>query len=83
MLVIQHPACFKVFIAAEGVTMKTRILESKMHEDPSLKDDSSLNPLIDRRSGEDRRKANNPDFFARGGIERRSGTEPRLGGERG
>jgi hypothetical protein len=43
--------------------MKRRILESNIREDPSLKDDSSLNPLIDRRSGEDRRKANNPDFL--------------------
>jgi len=36
---------------------------------------SCPNPLIDKRSGEDRRKVDNPDFIKRCGIERRSGIE--------
>jgi hypothetical protein len=41
--------------------------------------ESDMAPCLffDRRSGEDRRNADNPDFFARGGIERRSGIEVR------
>jgi hypothetical protein len=34
-------------------------------------------PLVERRSGEDRRKRDSKDFFDRGGIERRSGVEAR------
>jgi hypothetical protein len=48
-----------------------------MSENHSSEGDMALCPLIDRRTGEDRRKADNPDFFARGGIERRSGIEVR------
>ena len=38
--------------------------------------------LIDRRSGEDRRKAYSLDYFLNGGIERRKGVERRKNGER-
>jgi hypothetical protein len=48
-----------------------------MNDKNSLKDDMSPFSLGDRRSGEDRRMAGNPDFFARGGIERRRGSDPR------
>ena len=34
-------------------------------------------PFIDRRSGDDRREAYELDYFAQGGIERRSGVENR------
>ena len=34
---------------------------------------SCPNPLIEKRSDEDRRKVDNPNFIERGGIERRSG----------
>jgi hypothetical protein len=42
-----------------------------------LKGDEHSGSAKDRRSGEDRRKADDPDFFAGGGIERRSGIEAR------
>jgi len=48
-----------------------------MNENNSLKDDMSPFSLVDRRSGKARRKAGNLDFFARGGIERRRGSDPR------
>jgi hypothetical protein len=38
---------------------------------------SRPNPSIDRKSGGDRRKVDNPDFIDRGGIDRRSGIEAR------
>jgi hypothetical protein len=37
---------------------------------------------IDRRSGADRRRVHNLDYFSSGGIERRSWKELRSGGER-
>ena len=37
---------------------------------------------IDRRSGADRRRVHNLDYFSSGGIERRSWKERRSGGER-
>ena len=37
---------------------------------------------IDRRSGEDRRKAYSLDYFINGGVERRKGGERRKNGER-
>ncbi|MGE5839086.1 MAG: hypothetical protein ACM34H_04075 [Deltaproteobacteria bacterium] len=44
---------------------------------------SNLNRLfMDRRSGEDRRKTYRLGYFINGGIERRSGKERRLLGER-
>jgi hypothetical protein len=44
-----------------------------------LKEESIPYSFVDRRSGDDRRKADAPDFFTRGGIERRSGFEARKG----
>jgi hypothetical protein len=38
--------------------------------------------LIDRRSGDDKRKLYNLDYFTDGGEERRKGTERRQSGER-
>ncbi len=38
--------------------------------------------LVDRRSGEDKRKLYNLDYFTEGGDERRKGRERRLSGER-
>ena len=37
---------------------------------------------MDRRSGEDRRKAHDPDYFLKGGVERRRTKERRSGLER-
>jgi hypothetical protein len=42
----------------------------------------SRRSLIDRRSGEDRRKAYSLDYFINGGVERRKGGERRKNGER-
>ena len=39
-------------------------------------------PYLDRRSGDDRRKHYDLDFFEQGGVERRSGIEPRQKKER-
>ena len=39
-------------------------------------------PFIDRRSGEDRRRTYDIDFFSNGGREKRSGKERRQQGER-
>lgn len=44
--------------------------------------DGSRRSKLDRRSGEDRRKAYSLDYFLNGGIERRKGTERRKNGER-
>jgi len=38
--------------------------------------------FFDRRSGEDRRKVHNLDYFSKGGVERRSGKERRSKVER-
>jgi hypothetical protein len=53
-----------------------------MNESQSLKDRRIGDPYLDRRSGDDRREANELGYFARGGIERRSGVESRQTGER-
>jgi hypothetical protein len=42
----------------------------------------AADPFLDRRSGDDRREAYELDYFAQGGIERRSGVESRQKGER-
>jgi hypothetical protein len=47
-----------------------------------LKDRRIEDPLRDRRTGEDRRKHYDLDFFGQGGVERRSGIEARQMGER-
>ena len=44
--------------------------------------EDSRRSRIDRRSGEDRRKAYSLDYFLNGGIERRKGGERRKNGER-
>ena len=41
-----------------------------------------ITEYLDRRSGDDRRKVYDLDFFEQGGIERRSGTESRQKGDR-
>ena len=51
-----------------------------MSESQPSKDGKSIDPLIDRRSGDDRRKLHVLDFFKGGGIERRSGVESRQKG---
>ena len=38
--------------------------------------------FVDRRSGEDKRKSYNLDYFVAGGNERRKGSERRQGNER-
>ena len=48
-----------------------------MSKDNPWRDDMAPGQLVDRRSEGDRRKADNPDFFARGGIERRRDSDPR------
>ena len=48
-----------------------------MSESQSLKDRRAIDPLRDRRSGKDRRKVHDLDFFKRGGIDRRSGVVSR------
>ena len=51
-----------------------------MSDSQSLKDGRSIDPLLDRRSGNDRRKLHVLEFFKGGGIERRSGIESRQKG---
>lgn len=53
-----------------------------MIENRLLQDAESNLPFIERRSGEDRRKADSQDFFARGGFDRRSGVEARKQSEK-
>jgi len=48
-----------------------------MNESQSLKERRALDPLLDRRSGGDRRKLHDLEFFKGGGIERRGGVESR------
>jgi hypothetical protein len=48
-----------------------------MNESQLLKDRRALDPLLDRRSGGDRRKLHDLEFFKGGGIERRGGVESR------
>jgi len=48
-----------------------------MSESQSLKYRKAIDPLLDRRSGDDRRKVHDIEFFKGGGIERRSGVESR------
>jgi len=52
-----------------------------MSESQSLKDRMAIDPVLDRRSGEDRRKVYDLEFFKGGGIERRSGVESRQKGD--
>jgi len=58
------------------------IEEMHMIENGLLQDAGSKLPTVERRSGEDRRKADSEDFFARGGIDRRSGVEARRQSEK-
>jgi len=53
-----------------------------MTENGLLQDAGSRLTPVERRSGEDRRKADSEDFFARGGIDRRSGVEARRQSEK-
>jgi len=53
-----------------------------MSENQPLKDRRIGDQYSDRRSGDDRRKVYDLDFFEQGGIERRSDIEPRQKGER-
>ncbi len=53
-----------------------------MSESRLLKDRRIDDPYLDRRSGDDRRKVCDLDFFEKGGIERRSGGESRQRGDR-
>jgi hypothetical protein len=56
--------------------------EVSMTENGLLQDAGSRLTPVERRSGEDRRKADSEDFFARGGIDRRSGVEARRQSEK-
>ena len=53
-----------------------------MSKSRSLKDRRIGDPYLDRRSGNDRRENYDLDFFEQGGVERRTGIEPRHKGER-
>jgi hypothetical protein len=53
-----------------------------MKDERTLKDDRKNDPLVDRRSGEDRRLAYDLDYFQNGGVERRKGEERRKKDER-
>jgi hypothetical protein len=53
-----------------------------MTESRPLKDRRIVDPFLDRRSGDDRRKVYDLDFFEQGGIERRSMIEIRNKGDR-
>jgi hypothetical protein len=53
-----------------------------MEEDKNLKDARISDPYVDRRSGEDRRKVYDADYFQNGGLERRSRKERRRDFER-
>ena len=53
-----------------------------MSENYPLKGRRIGDPYPDRRSGDDRRKVYDLDFFEQGGVERRSGIEPRQKRER-
>jgi hypothetical protein len=56
--------------------------EVSMTENGLLQDAGSRLTSVERRSDEDRRKADSEDFFARGGIDRRSGVEARRQSEK-
>lgn len=56
--------------------------EVYMTENGLLQDAGSKPPSVERRSGEDRRKADSEGFFARGGIDRRSGVQSRQQSEK-
>lgn len=58
------------------------IEEVYMIENGLLQDAKGSLQSVERRSGEDRRKADSQDFFARGGIDRRSGAEARQQSEK-
>ena len=53
---------------------------ARLHQEKlQLEDNASLkHPATDRRSGEDRRKSYDTDYFLNGGIERRSWKERRF-----
>jgi len=53
-----------------------------MSESQPLKDRRIADPLFDRRSGDDRRKAHKRGYLAQGGVERRNGREIRQKNER-
>jgi hypothetical protein len=53
----------------------TRLPHKKL---PSKKNAPLKHPAADRRSGEDRRKSLDPNYFLNGGIERRSWQERRF-----
>jgi hypothetical protein len=52
-----------------------------MGDSEALKVIKQIDPLLERRSGDDRRKVQDLEFFERGGIERRSEIEARQNGE--
>jgi hypothetical protein len=53
-----------------------------MKQEKISKDARKRDPYVDRRSGEDRRKVYDADYFQNGGLERRSGKERRQHEER-
>jgi hypothetical protein len=48
-----------------------------MADEQPLEGIERLHPPTERRTGRDRRKGDSQEFFARGGVERRSGFEAR------
>jgi hypothetical protein len=56
---------------------------NRPHEPPyRTLENGKRRSLLDRRSGEDRRKAYSLDYFLNGGVERRKGLERRRAPER-
>ena len=62
--------------------MKIVGLKETEMEDINFKDRRVRDPYIDRRSGEDRRKVYDSDYWESGGIERRSANDRRQKKER-
>jgi hypothetical protein len=73
--VLWHRFCLKLDMSAENPKMKGCLYPSKPKRKPKHFPGSD-GP--DRRTGQDRRKLQNPDFFSEGGVERRSWKERRF-----
>lgn len=53
-----------------------------MNPDPSILNDRTADPYVDRRSGDDRRVVYDSDYFENGGVERRQAGDRRKQDER-
>jgi hypothetical protein len=72
-------ACLLINYESCGVKI---LRQHKMEDEKSLKDARERDPFVDRRSGEDRRKTYDLDYFQNGGVERRKGPDRRQQDER-